>query len=73
MPNEPRVLTQTPKWRIVETPDGNKHTERFDGIDAMGGERWGNLKIAEADNVSRWFRDWIYEHLAKCPMQQGDE
>lgn len=68
-----RVIVQTPKFRIVEAADGTKLTERFDGIDAMGGERWGPLKVAEADSVGRWFRDWIFEHAGKCPAMKEQE
>lgn len=70
MTDGPRVLVQTPRFRIVEGVDGTKHTERFDGVDAMGGERWGVLKVSDADNVGRWFRDWIFEHLTKCHAQK---
>lgn len=73
MPDGPRVLLQTDKFRVVEGADGNKTAEKFEGYDAMGGERWRDLKVGEADNVSRLFRDWIFAHVVRCPLcQQGE-
>ena len=66
MPDSPRVLIQTAKFRIVELPNGDKTVERFEGTDAMGGPRWRDLKFGEADMTSRLLRDWIFEHLSQC-------
>ena len=62
----PRLALVTPQIRIVELPNGTKVLEKFDGEDAMGDPRWRELRIGEADNVSRLLRDWIFEHLAVC-------
>ena len=67
MSDGPRILLLTPRFRIVECGDGNKVLEKFDGEDAMGGPRWRDLKIGEADTVSRLLRDWIFQHLAAHP------
>lgn len=72
MTDGPRIILQTERWRIVEWANGNKFLERRDGEDAMGVERWGKLEIADADNKARWLRDWIFEHVGKCPVLQGE-
>lgn len=71
MSDEPYVLVETPRFRIVQTANGNKVLEKYDGADAMGGPRWRDLKIGDADQVSRLLRDWIFEHLAKNPSCGG--
>jgi hypothetical protein len=63
----PREIIRTNRFRIVEGANGNKTVEKFEGYDAMGGERWRDLKFGEADNTSRMFRDWIFEHAQTCP------
>lgn len=74
MNDGPRVVVLTDKFRVVEGANGNKTLERFEGLDAMGGERWRDLRIGEADNVTRLLRDWLFEHAAKCPLlkERGD-
>lgn len=72
MADGPRVLIKTDKFRIVEGANGNKCIERFDGYDAMGGERWRDLKFGEADATSRLLRDWIFEHVARCDALKGE-
>jgi hypothetical protein len=67
MPDGPRVVFQTDKFRVVEGANGNKTVEKFDGYDAMGGDRWRDLKFGEADAVSRLLRDWIFDHCRTCP------
>lgn len=69
----PRIVLQTEKFRIVETGDGTKTAERFEGRDAMGDPRWRELRIGEADNISRLFRDWIFAHCATCPALKEQE
>lgn len=71
MGDVPRELVRTDKFRIVEQPNGNKVIERFEGNDAMGGERWRDLKFGEADQTSRLLRDFLFEHAAKCPLLRG--
>lgn len=67
---EPRILVQTEKFRIVELPNGNKVMERYDGEDAMGGQRWGLIKIGDGDSIGRWLRDYVFAHLAVCPTRK---
>lgn len=73
MADGPRVLLQTDKFRVVEGANGNKAVERFEGLDAMGGERWRDLKFGEADATSRLLRDWIFSHCATCPELKGSD
>lgn len=68
--SKPRVVIQTEKFRVVELPNGDKTVERFEGTDAMGGDRWRDLKFGEADATSRLLRDWVFQHTAKCPLCQ---
>ena len=73
MSTGPRIALQTPKFRVVELENGNKVLEKYEGDDAMGLPRWRDLKVGEADNVSRLLRDWIFEHIAKCDMCREQE
>lgn len=68
MSDGPRVVLLADRFRIVELANGDKTLERLDGTDAMGGERWRELKFGEADATSRLLRDWIFGHLGKCPL-----
>ena len=68
MSDAPKLLLQTEKFRVVELPNGNKVLERHEGEDSLGVARWRDLRIGEADNVSRLLRDWIFQHLTKCPL-----
>lgn len=68
MSDGPRVVLLAERFRIVELANGDKTLERLDGTDAMGGERWRELKFGEADATSRLLRDWIFGHLSKCPL-----
>lgn len=64
----PRVLLDAKRFRVVRTVEGSKVTyvfEKNDGCDALGVERWRDLKFGEADAVSKMLRDWIIEHVAK--------
>lgn len=71
---EPRVLIQTPKFRIVLRADGTKVLEKHFGTDAMGGDQWRDMAMGEADNVTRWLRDWIFAHAATCErLQRGED
>lgn len=67
MSDDPRLLLLTDRFRIVELANGNKVLERHEGEDALGVPRWRELKIGEADSVSKLLRDWIYQHLAQHP------
>ena len=69
----PRIVLQAPKFRVVEQENGNKVLEKYEGEDAMGGARWRDLKIGEADNVSRLLRDWIFQHVSTHPECGGME
>ncbi len=73
MPDGPRVVFKTDRFRVVHGASGNYTVERFEGYAAMGEERWRDLKFGEADQTSRLLRDWIFEHAAKCPVLQGDD
>lgn len=68
MSDGPRVVLLADRFRIVELANGDKTLERLDGTDAMGGERWRELKFGEADATSRLLRDWIFGHLGTCPL-----
>ena len=73
MPDGPRVVVLADKFRIVQGASGNYTVEKNEGYDAMGGERWRDLKFGEADATSRLLRDWIFDHCRTCPALQGDE
>ena len=74
MADTPRVLIQTPKFRIVETAKGTKVLEKHNGFDAMGGDQWRDMAMGEADNVTRWLRDWIFAHAAICErLHRGED
>ena len=70
MSDGPRILLVTDKFRIVEGANGNKYVEKFEGYDAMGGERWRDLKFGEASDVARMLRDWIFTHAGQCPLMK---
>ena len=62
----PRILVQDDKFRIVRVEDGDRITyvvETPDGCDALGCERWRELKM---DN-KHWtaFRDYIIRVAVK--------
>ena len=68
MSDGPRVLLSTPKFRVVRAVEGNRVAyvfEKADGCDALGVERWRDLKFGEADSVARMLRDYIIEQAIK--------
>lgn len=69
MSDGPRVLLQTERFRVVELDNGNKVVEKSDGADALGVERWRELKFGEAESTARMLRDWIFDHLRLCPQE----
>ena len=73
--NGPRVLLlfADDKFRIVELANGNKVLERYDGADAMGTARWGEVRLGDAERVSRVLRDWMFGHLAVCTYRKEQE
>jgi hypothetical protein len=70
----PRILaTDGSKFRIVRIEDGDRVTnvlEKADGFDALGCERWRTVNVGEADNLTRWMRDFIIGHAIQCPQLQ---
>jgi hypothetical protein len=73
MSDGPRILLDTGKFRVVELANGNKVIEKADGADALGVERWRDLKLGEADRVAVLLRDWIFAHVVKCDLCQQKE
>lgn len=70
--NGPRVLASDGKWRIVRVEDGEKVTytlERHDGFDALGCERWKELRVGDADNLTRQLRDYIIAQAIKAAKE----
>jgi hypothetical protein len=61
----PVVLVQAEKFRIVTLPNGTHVVEKHEGCDALGVERWRDLRFGEADSVSRMLREWIIAHAVK--------
>jgi hypothetical protein len=69
-----RILASDGKWRIVRVEDGERVTnilEKHDGFDALGCERWKELRVGEADNITRQLRDWIITMAVKA--EKGTE
>jgi len=70
--SEPRILASDGKWRIVRQEDGERIThvlEKQDGCDALGVERWKELRVGEADNLTRQLRDWIIVMAVKAEKE----
>jgi hypothetical protein len=68
----PRILASDGKWRIVRAEAGEKVTytlERHDGCDALGVERWKELRVGEADNLTRQLRDYIIATAVKAAKE----
>lgn len=68
-----RILAADDKWRIVRIEEGEKVTytlERHDGHDALGVERWKELRVGEADNLTRQLRDYIIAQAVKAAKEQ---
>jgi hypothetical protein len=72
MPDTPREVIRTDKFRVVQDTGGNYAIEKYEGRAAMGEERWRDLKFGEADQTSRLLRDWIFAHARVCPLCQGE-
>ena len=69
---EARILATDGKFRIVRAEDGEKVTytlERHDGYDALGVERWKELRVGEADNLTRQLRDYIIAQAVKAAKE----
>lgn len=73
MADGPREVIRTEKFRIVQGANGDYSVEKYEGYDAMGGERWRDLKFGEADATSRLLRDWIFSHARVCPVLKGSD
>jgi len=70
--SEPRILASDGKWRIVRIEDGDKvgHVlEKQDGYDALGVERWKELRVGEADGLTRQLRDYIIAQAVKAEKE----
>lgn len=62
------IATDESMFRIVRIVNGERVTyvlEKADGCDALGVERWRELRVGEADNVTRHLRDWIIRQAIK--------
>jgi hypothetical protein len=68
MPDTPREVIRTDKFRVVQDTGGNYAIEKYEGRAAMGEERWRDLKFGEADQTSRLLRDWIFCTRARLPV-----
>ena len=73
MSDGPRIVLEHAKFRIVEIHDGTKVMEKPDGADALGVERWKEIRFGDAEYTARMLRDWIYEHLGRCPTQERND
>ena len=72
----PSILALDSKWRIVRVEDGEKVTytlERHDGTDALGVERWKELRVGDADNLTRQLRDYIIAQAVKAAKETDAE
>ena len=70
--SEPRIIASDGKWRIVRLEDGERVThvlEKQDGVDALGVERWKELRVGEADGLTRQLRDWIIVMAVKAEKE----
>lgn len=68
-----RVILETPKFRVIKAVEGEKVTyvfEKADGFDALGVQRWRELKFGEAEATSRMFRDYIIEQVREQEKNQ---
>lgn len=68
----PRIIAADAKFRIVRLEDGERvtHTlERHDGFDALGCERWKELRVGDADNLTRSLRDYIIATAIKAEKE----
>jgi hypothetical protein len=64
--SDPVVIVSDPKFRIVRLEEGDRITyvtETPDGCDAMGAERWRELRMDNKHWVA--FRDWIIRACLK--------
>jgi hypothetical protein len=68
------ILAQHERWRIVKQADGERITyvlEKLDGIDALGVERWKDIKIGDGsvDSITRSMRDFIIMQAVKAAKE----
>lgn len=68
----PRVVGGNHRFRVVRTDNATYIFEKADGADALGVERWRELKFGEAHDVAKLLRDYIIELLRAGAKDQGD-
>lgn len=57
----PRIVRETSTFRVVLTDAGAYVFETPDGCDALGVEKWREVHIGGAANISTIFRDHIID------------
>ena len=70
--SDARVIASDPKFRIVRVEAGERVSytlEKHDGHDALGVERWKELRVGEADNLTRSLRDYIIATAVKADKE----
>lgn len=68
------IIAQHEKWRIVKQTEGEKVTyvlEKQNGFDALGVERWQDVKLGDAsvDSITRQMRDFIIQQALKAAKE----
>ena len=73
---EASIIAQYEKWRIVRQVEGQRVTyvlEKLNGCDALGVERWIDVKVGDSavDNITRSMRDFIIQQAVKAAKETG--
>ena len=68
------IIAQHEKWRIVKQAEGERVTyvlEKQNGFDALGVERWTDVKLGDAsvDSITRQMRDFIIQQAVKAAKE----